>query len=146
MGRIGKAMARRCFHALDMEVVFYDAYPVADAGVPARQLATVDEVLQASDFVSLHCPGGGENIHLINADRLARMKPTAFLINSARGDIVDEAALVAALQAGTIAGAGLGQRNHRDPRGDGHDRGREPDRLLRRQRAAKPGGVRRIFA
>jgi lactate dehydrogenase-like 2-hydroxyacid dehydrogenase len=107
MGRIGKAMAKRCFHALDMEVVFYDAFPVADAGVPARQLATVDEVLQVADFVSLHCPGGGENIHLINAERLAAMKPTAFLINSARGDIVDEAALVAALQAGTIAGAGL---------------------------------------
>ncbi len=107
MGRIGKAMAKRCFHALDMEVVFYDAYPVADAGVPAKQLATVAEVLQVADFVSLHCPGGGDNIHLINAERLARMKPTAFLINSARGDIVDEAALVAALQAGAIAGAGL---------------------------------------
>jgi len=107
MGRIGKAMAKRCYHALDMEVVFYDAYPVADAGVPARQLSSVDEVLQLADFVSLHCPGGGENIHLINARRLKLMKPTAFLVNSARGDIVDEAALVAALQAGTIAGAGL---------------------------------------
>jgi lactate dehydrogenase-like 2-hydroxyacid dehydrogenase len=107
MGRIGKAMAKRCFHALDMEIVFYDAYPVADPGVPAKQLDTVDDVLQAADFVSLHCPGGGENIHLINAERLARMKPSAYLINSARGDIVDEAALVAALQAGTIAGAGL---------------------------------------
>jgi lactate dehydrogenase-like 2-hydroxyacid dehydrogenase len=107
MGRIGKAMARRCFHALDMKIVFHDAYPVADAGVPAQQLDSVDAVLKAADFVSLHCPGGGENIHLINAERLARMKPTAFLINSARGDIVDEAALVAALQAGTIAGAGL---------------------------------------
>jgi len=107
MGRIGKAMARRCFHALDMEVVFYDAYPIADAGVPARQLATIDEVLQVADFVSLHCTGGGDNIHLIDAGRLARMKPTAYLINSARGDIVDEAALIAALQAGTIAGAGL---------------------------------------
>jgi lactate dehydrogenase-like 2-hydroxyacid dehydrogenase len=107
MGRIGKAMAKRCHHALDMEVVFYDAYPVPDAGVPARQLATVGEVLQVADFVSLHCPGGGDNIHLINAERLASMKPTAFLINSARGDIVDEAALVAALRVGTIAGAGL---------------------------------------
>ena len=107
MGRIGKAMARRCFHALDMKVVFYDAFPVADPGVPARQLATVDEVLQVADFVSLHCPGGGENIHLINPQRLRQMKPTAYLINSARGDIVDEAALIAALQAGTIAGAGL---------------------------------------
>jgi lactate dehydrogenase-like 2-hydroxyacid dehydrogenase len=107
MGRIGKAMAKRCFHALDMEIVFYDAFPVSDAGVPARQLASVDEVLAAADFVSLHCPGGGENIHLINAARLKLMKPTAFLVNSARGDIIDEAALVAALQAGTIAGAGL---------------------------------------
>ncbi|MFQ5566932.1 MAG: 2-hydroxyacid dehydrogenase [Paracoccaceae bacterium] len=107
MGRIGKAIARRCHHALDMEVVFYDAYPVADPGVPARQLATVEEVLQVADFVSLHCPGGGDNVHLIDAGRLARMKPTAYLINSARGDIVDEAALVEALEAGTIAGAGL---------------------------------------
>jgi len=107
MGRIGKAMAKRCFHGLDMEVVFYDAYPVADAGVSAKQLASVDEVLQVSDFVSLHCPGGGANIHLINAERLRLMKPTAYVINSARGDIIDEAALVAALQAGTIAGAGL---------------------------------------
>jgi lactate dehydrogenase-like 2-hydroxyacid dehydrogenase len=107
MGRIGKAMARRCHHALDMEIVFYDAFPVPDAGVPARQLGSVDEVLEASDFVSLHCPGGGENVHLINAGRLKKMKRTAFLVNSARGDIVDEAALVEALEAGTIAGAGL---------------------------------------
>jgi len=107
MGRIGKAMARRCHHALDMKVVFYDAFPVKDPGVPATQLGTVEEVLEAADFVSLHCPGGGENIHLMNAARLKRMKPTAFLINSARGDIVDEAALVEALRAGTIAGAGL---------------------------------------
>ena len=107
MGRIGKAMAKRCFHALDMQVVFYDAFPVPDAGVPAKQLGSVDEVLAAADFVSLHCPGGGENIHLINAARLKLMKPTAFLVNSARGDIVDEAALVQALDAGIIAGAGL---------------------------------------
>ena len=108
MGRIGKAMARRCHAALDMTVVFYDAFPVADPGVPgAQQLETVEDVLEAADFVSLHCPGGGANTGLINAERLARMKPTAFLINTARGDIVDEAALVAALQAGTIRGAGL---------------------------------------
>ncbi|MEM7527526.1 MAG: D-glycerate dehydrogenase [Pseudomonadota bacterium] len=107
MGRIGKAMAKRCFHALDMKIVFYDAFPVPDAGVPAEQLGSVDEVLAASDFVSLHCPGGGENIHLINADRLSKMKPGAFLVNSARGDIIDETALVAALEAGQIAGAGL---------------------------------------
>ena len=107
MGRIGKAMAKRCYHALDMQVVFYDAFPVADAGVPATQLATIEEVLAASDFVSLHCPGGGDNIHLMNEARFKAMKSSAFLVNSARGDIVDEAALVAALQSGEIAGAGL---------------------------------------
>ncbi len=107
MGRIGKAMAKRCHHALDMKVVFYDAFPVADAGVPAEQLESVDAVLDAADVVSLHCPGGGDNIHLLNAERLKKMKPTAFVVNSARGDIIDEAALVEALKAGTIAGAGL---------------------------------------
>jgi len=107
MGRIGKAMARRCFHALDMRVVFYDAFPVADAGVPAEQLGTVEEVLAVADFVSLHCPGGGENIHLMNAARLAGMKKGAILVNSARGDIIDEAALVEALKSGHLGGAGL---------------------------------------
>ncbi|MBY8977596.1 D-glycerate dehydrogenase [Rhodobacteraceae bacterium NNCM2] len=107
MGRIGKAMAKRCHHALDMSIVFYDAFPVADAGVPATQLATVEEVLEAADFVSLHCPGGGENTNLMNEARFKAMKKSAFLVNSARGDIVDEAALVAALQIGEIAGAGL---------------------------------------
>ena len=107
MGRIGKAMAKRCHHALDMKVIFYDAFPVADPGVPAEQRETVDQVLEEADFVSLHCPGGGDNIHLINAERLKKMKPTAFLVNSARGDIIDEAALVEALKAGEIAGAGL---------------------------------------
>ena len=107
MGRIGRAMARRCHAALDMNIVFYDAFPIEDAGVPAKQLSTVEDVLEVADFVSLHCPGGGANTGLINAERLARMKSTAFLINTARGDIVDEAALVAALQDGQIAGAGL---------------------------------------
>jgi lactate dehydrogenase-like 2-hydroxyacid dehydrogenase len=107
MGRIGKAMAKRCHHALDMEVVFYDAYPVSDPGVPATQLETVEAVLEAADVVSLHCPGGGENIHLMNAERLARMKKGAILVNSARGDIVDEAALVEALKSGHLGGAGL---------------------------------------
>ncbi|MFK7942688.1 MAG: 2-hydroxyacid dehydrogenase [Paracoccaceae bacterium] len=107
MGRIGRAMAKRCHAALDMNIVFYDAFPVDNAGVPAKQLSTVEDVLEVADFVSLHCPGGGANTRLINAERLARMKPTAFLVNTARGDIIDEAALVDALKAGTIAGAGL---------------------------------------
>ncbi|MEO1459243.1 MAG: D-glycerate dehydrogenase, partial [Pseudomonadota bacterium] len=107
MGRIGKAMAKRCHHALDMKIVFFDAFPVADPGVPAEQLATIEEVLGVSDFVSLHCPGGGENIGLINAARLAAMKPGAIIVNSARGDVIDEAALVASLQSGHTGGAGL---------------------------------------
>ena len=107
MGRIGKAMAKRCHLALGMEVVFHDAYPVDDPGVPAKQLGTIDEVLEAADFVSLHAPGGGDNVNLIDSGRLRRMKPTAYLINSARGDLVDETALIEALRAGEIAGAGL---------------------------------------
>ncbi|MEO1470431.1 MAG: D-glycerate dehydrogenase [Pseudomonadota bacterium] len=107
MGRIGKAMAKRCVHALDMKVVFYDAFPVADAGVPATQLETIEEVLAAADIVSLHCPGGGDNIHLMNAARFAAMKPGSVIVNSARGDIIDETALIAALRSGHLAGAGL---------------------------------------
>ncbi|CAN7695842.1 2-hydroxyacid dehydrogenase [Rhizobium sp. LjRoot254] len=107
MGRIGQAMARRCHFGFGMEVVFFDSYPVANPGAPARQLATVEDVLAAADFVSLHCPGGGENHNLINRQRLACMKPTAILVNTARGDVVDEEALVEALDKGVIAGAGL---------------------------------------
>ncbi|MCV3735788.1 D-glycerate dehydrogenase [Rhizobium sp. TRM96647] len=109
-GRIGKAMARRCHFGFDMDVVFYNRSrvdPAEAARHGARQLDTVEEVLAAADFVSLHCPGGGENTGLIDARRLQAMKPSAFLINTARGDIVDEAALASALAEGRIAGAGL---------------------------------------
>lgn len=110
MGRIGKAMAKRAHFGFDMDVVFYNRSKVDDEetrAMGARQLASIEEVLAASDFVSLHCPGGAENRHLINAERLAAMKRGAFLINTARGDVVDQKALVAALDSGTIAGAGL---------------------------------------
>lgn len=109
MGRIGVAVARRGHFGFGMPVVFYDPVDFEpDHGIPgARRVGTVEEVLEAADFVSLHVPGGGANTHLINAARLARMKPTAFLVNSARGDIIDSDELVKALQSGTIAGAGL---------------------------------------
>ncbi|MBB6468221.1 lactate dehydrogenase-like 2-hydroxyacid dehydrogenase [Aminobacter lissarensis] len=110
MGRIGKAMAKRAHFGFDMDVVFYNRSKVDDEetrAMGARQLATIEDVLAQSDFVSLHCPGGAENRHLINAERLASMKRGAFLINTARGDVVDQKALVAALDSGTIAGAGL---------------------------------------
>jgi lactate dehydrogenase-like 2-hydroxyacid dehydrogenase len=109
MGRIGVAVARRGHFGFGMPVVFYDPVDFEpDHGIPgARRLGTVEELLEAADFVSLHIPGGGANTHLIDAARLARMKPTAFLINSARGDVIDQDALVKALRSGTIAGAGL---------------------------------------
>lgn len=109
-GRIGKAMAKRCHFGFDMDVVFYNRSKIDTAEASrygARQLDTVEEVLAAADFVSLHCPGGGENRHLIDAQRLAVMKPQALLINTARGDVVDENALIEALEKGTIRGAGL---------------------------------------
>ncbi|MBV7522169.1 D-glycerate dehydrogenase [Ensifer sp. ENS12] len=107
MGRIGQAMARRCHFGFGMDVVFFDSHPITGLDVPARQLPSVDDVLAVADFVSLHCPGGGENYHLIDDDRLACMKWSAFLINTARGDVVDEHALVRALETRRIAGAGL---------------------------------------
>ena len=67
----------------------------------------LEQVLEEADFVSLHCPATAETRHLMDENRLGRMKPGAYLINTARGDVVDEAALVAALRSGRLAGAGL---------------------------------------
>jgi lactate dehydrogenase-like 2-hydroxyacid dehydrogenase len=114
MGRIGAAVARRGHFGFGMPVVFYDPASIEPAhGVPgARRVASIEEVLAVADFVSLHMPGGAQNTHLIDAAALARMKPTAFLINSARGDVVDEKALIEALRSGTIAGAALDVYEH----------------------------------
>ncbi len=109
-GRIGRAFAQRCHFGFGMDVVFYNRSaidPMEASRYGAMQLQTVEDVLEVSDFVSLHCPGGAENRHLMNAARLAAMKPGSFLINTARGDVVDEAALISALEQGTIRGAGL---------------------------------------
>ncbi|KAA1182485.1 D-glycerate dehydrogenase [Rhizobium tropici] len=109
-GRIGRAFAQRCHFGFGMDVVFYNRSAVDQmeaARYGAMQLQRVEDVLEVSDFVSLHCPGGAENRHLMNATRFAAMKPGAFLINTARGDVVDEAALISALEQGTIRGAGL---------------------------------------
>ncbi len=110
MGRIGKAMARRAHFGFGMKVVFFNRSRVDDEetrAMEAAQLPSIEAVLEQADFVSLHCPGGAENRNLINAERLGRMKNSAFLINTARGDVVDEGALADALENGVIAGAGL---------------------------------------
>jgi lactate dehydrogenase-like 2-hydroxyacid dehydrogenase len=109
-GRIAKAVAKRAHHGFGMRVLFTDPYPPKPEeakALGAEQRETVEDVLREADFISLHCPATPETRHLINAERLRQMRREAFLINTARGDVVDEAALVAALEAGAIAGAGL---------------------------------------
>lgn len=105
MGRIGKAIANRCHFGFGMEVVFYNRSAVADPGLPARQVPMAEAL--AADIVVIAVPGGKATHHLINAEALSHMRPAAILINIARGDVVDEAALIAALSEGRIAGAGL---------------------------------------
>lgn len=105
MGRIGKAIARRCHFGFGMQVVYHNRSAVADAGVPAQAVGLAQAM--AADFVVVAVPGGPATRHLINAAALAGMRPSGIFINISRGDVVDEAALVAALQAGRIAGAGL---------------------------------------
>jgi len=110
MGRIARAVAKRAHGGFGMRVLYTDPYPPPPdlaAALGAEQRGTIEEVLAQSDFVSLHCPATPETRHLMNNVRLAKMKPSAYLINTARGDVVDETALVEALQKGWIAGAGL---------------------------------------
>jgi len=105
MGRIGKAIAQRCHYGFGMDVVFHSRSAIADPGCPARQVAM--PTAMAADFVVVAVPGSPATHHLINAQTLTQMRPDGILINISRGDVVDEAALIAALQSGQIAGAGL---------------------------------------
>ncbi|GEO14396.1 hydroxyacid dehydrogenase [Microvirga aerophila] len=104
-GAIGQEVASLA-RALGMSVTVFDPY-TAELPEEVQRETELDALLATSDIVSLHCPLTKETRHLINGERLARMKPSAFLVNTARGEIVDEAALVEALRNGTIAGAGL---------------------------------------
>jgi lactate dehydrogenase-like 2-hydroxyacid dehydrogenase len=109
-GRIARAVARRAHHGFGMKLIFHDPFPPSQdeaRALGAEPRPDIESVLGEADFVSLHCPATPETRHLVNATRLGQMQRHAFLINTARGDVVDEAALVAALKAGTIAGAGL---------------------------------------
>lgn len=107
MGRIGAATARRAVMGFGMRAVYFNRSPVGPFDFPAEALPSVEAVLAAADVVSLHLPGGGANAGLISAARLAGMKPGSYLVNTARGDVVDEAALADALERGHLAGAGL---------------------------------------
>ena len=109
-GRIAQATARRAHAAFGMRIAYNSRRRVAadiEAQCGARLIESVDELLATCDVVSLHCPGGKETHHLIDARRLALMKRTAVLVNTARGPVVDETALVEALSRGQIAAAGL---------------------------------------
>ena len=170
MGRIARAVAKRAHDGFGMRVIFHDPYPPPPDDAPLRSApspeSSLEDVLREADFVSLHCPATPETRHLMNRERLALMRPDAFLINTARGDVVDEAALVEALQARThrrrrarrvragatrVAGAARHgergsppaprQRHHGDPRGHGHAGAGESAALLRGRSASRPRRV-----
>jgi D-3-phosphoglycerate dehydrogenase len=106
-GRIGAEVARRS-RAFGMDVIAYDPYlPEATAAELSIRLTGFDEVIEAADVISCHVPLNDETRGLISADALGRMKATAVVVNASRGGVVDESALVEALEAGSIAGAAL---------------------------------------
>jgi D-3-phosphoglycerate dehydrogenase / 2-oxoglutarate reductase len=107
-GRIGTRSARRCL-GFEMTVLIYDPYidPEKVTAAGCEPVSNLDAALPRADFVSIHCPKNAETIGLFNAARLSRMKKGAFIVNTARGGIIDEPALYAALKTGQLAGAGL---------------------------------------
>lgn len=114
-GRIGQATAALAAKALGVQIIYFSRRRI-DAGVEerigARYVPSLDALLREADIVSLHCPGGLENHHLINSAMLAKMKRSAILINTARGSVVDEAALIDALASQSIWAAGLDVFEH----------------------------------
>ncbi|MFH1789232.1 MAG: hydroxyacid dehydrogenase [Candidatus Altiarchaeota archaeon] len=106
-GRIGRELAIKAC-ALGMKVMAYDPYLTLEEFKEYNtQQVELDQLLKAADFISVHVPATPENKNFINADRLALMKPTAYIVNTSRGTVMDEDALTQALKAGKIAGAGL---------------------------------------
>ncbi len=108
-GRIGQEVAKRAQKGFGMKVLYYDVKQneELEKDMPCHYCSDIEQLLKEADFVSLHAPLLESTKHLINKERLKMMKPTAYLINTARGPLVDEVALVEALQNKTIAGAGL---------------------------------------
>ncbi len=119
LGNIGRAVARR-LQGFEAQIIYYDPRPAPKELEEAlhAKLVTMDEVLATADIVTLHCPGGVENRHLLGAPQFARMKQGAVLINAARGELVDPAALHDALTSGKLMGAGLDVFEQEPPTAD----------------------------
>ncbi|SHM31271.1 hydroxypyruvate reductase [Roseovarius litoreus] len=111
MGRIGQAIAQRCHMGFGMDVVYYNRSE-KELAFPATRADSLQSLAEQADIVVVAVPGGAETHHMIGADLFAAMKPTAHFVNIARGDVVNEVALIAALQVGRIAGAGLDVYEH----------------------------------
>lgn len=114
-GNIGREVIKIA-QALGMKILAYARTPREDE--PGIHFASLEEVLAQSDYLTLHCPLNAETRHLINRERLALMKPTACIVNTARGALIDEEALIEALQEGRIAGAGLDVQETEPPAAD----------------------------
>ncbi len=106
MGRIGQAVAKRAHYGFDMPVIYFNRSK-KEVAVPSRQVDTLEALMSQSDVIVVTVPGGGANTKLIDAAAIAQMGPGAVFVNVARGDVVDEEALIAALQDRRIAAAGL---------------------------------------
>lgn len=106
MGRIGQAIARRCHYGFSMDVKYFSR-SAKTLAYPAEHVSDLKDLVGAVDVVVIAVPGGDDTHHLINADVLAAMQPHGYIINIARGNVVEEAALINALQNRTIGGAGL---------------------------------------
>lgn len=111
MGRIGEAIARRCHFGFQMPVIYFNRSQKS-VNFPARQVATLSELAAKSDVVVVAASGGADSFHLVGPAVFEKMQPTAHLVNIARGDVIDEMALIGALQARQIAGAGLDVYEH----------------------------------
>ena len=108
MGRIGKAVAYRAALGFGMKIIFFNRSRVTDiTDYDAKQIDDLELLCARSDFLSLHCAASADTFHILNEERLKCMQEHAYVINTARGDVIDEAALVRALHSGSIGGAGL---------------------------------------
>ncbi|HEX7561063.1 MAG TPA: hydroxyacid dehydrogenase [Candidatus Humimicrobiaceae bacterium] len=119
-GKIGRKVAGICSSCFGMNIKFFDPYLGNDIKVnfPFEKVGTISELFKVSDFVSIHIPFTKENYHMIGSECLNKMKSGAFLINTSRGGIIDEAALADALSLGTIAGAALDVFEDEPPKPD----------------------------